>query len=64
MTITTKSGTTYDLGADADELVVAAAILDKQDLIKPLLEKMYEIGFKEALKEFHILDSGEEEYWL
>ena len=60
MTVTTKNGTTYDLGADADELVAVASLVNKQDLIEPLLKKMYEIGFKEALKEFHILDNEEE----
>lgn len=60
MTVTTKKGTTYDLGADADELVAAASLVNKQDLIEPLLKKMYEIGFKEALKEFHIADNKED----
>lgn len=60
MTVTTKNGTTYDLGADADELVAVASLVNKQDLIEPLLKKMYEIGFKEALKEFRILDNEED----
>lgn len=60
MTVTTKNGTTYDLGAGADELIAVASLANKQDLLEPLLKKMYEIGFKEALKEFHISDSKEE----
>lgn len=60
MTVTTESGTTYDLGAEADELLVAVSIMDKQNLLEPLLKKMYEIGFKEALKEFRISEDEKE----
>ena len=64
MTVKTKSGEVYDLGAEADEINLALKIMSKEEFLEPLLKKMYEIGFNEALKEFHILDSGEEEYWL
>ena len=50
MTVTTKSGTTYDLGAEADEVLLALKVMEKDNLFQHLLTQMYAIGLKEAAK--------------
>ena len=44
------SGKVYDLGAAADEVLLALKIMGKEKLFEPLLTKMYEIGFNEGLE--------------
>ena len=56
MTVKTKSGEVYDLGAEADEVNLALKIMDKEKLLDPLLSKMYEIGVKETMKKYDIED--------
>ena len=43
MTVKTKSGEVYDLGAEADEVNLALKIMGKEKFLEPLLVKMYEI---------------------
>lgn len=44
------SGEVYDLGAEADEVLLALKIMGKENLLQRLLTQMYEIGFNEAVK--------------
>ena len=44
------SGKVYDLGAEADEVLLALKIMGKENLLQHLLTRMYEIGFNEAVK--------------
>ena len=45
-----SSGKVYDLGAEADEVLLALKIMGKENLLQHLLTRMYEIGFNEAVK--------------
>ena len=44
------SGEVYDLGAEADEVLIALKIMGKENLLQHLLTQMYEIGFNKAVK--------------
>lgn len=56
MTVKTKSGEVYDLGANADEVNRALKIMGKEKFLEPLLVKLYEIGVKETMKKYNIED--------
>ena len=56
MTVKTKSGAVYDLGAEADMVNLALEMMGKEKLLEPLFVKMYEIGVKETMKKYNIED--------